>query len=315
MPQHLTPAEVIKAALKIAKEFQQDGMTLSLRQLYYQFVARGLTGNGDAVYKRIGSVLTDARFNGDFPIDWIEDRGRDVGEGDWRENDDDVDMAFDQTVRAIRSCPFWYLKRSRWWGQEKIVSVWVEKEALSGVFQDPCEELGVALFPCRGYPSVSALWAWHQEIVATREKFLDELGFEPEPVILYFGDFDPDGLEIPDSAVRSLYRLHELNDDGYNIELERMALNLDQIRKYKPPPFAAKKTSARYATYVKKHGIKDAWELDALEPRVLRKLIRDGVAQHFNEGVYQRHQGEIERVREDLRKQMKAPGLVNRAFK
>lgn len=295
----------VEAALEIAEEYAKDGMSLTLRQMYYQFVSRGLETNGQHVYKRIGSVLTDARFSGEFPIHYLEDRGRDTGEPDWSTNDDDVDAALEETASAIRSCPYWYIRRSRWWGQEKVVSVWVEKEALAGVFADPCEKLGVSLFPCKGYPSVSALWAWHQEVVKTRELFEDEFGWAPDPVILYFGDFDPDGWEIPRSAVRNLYRLQNLGTDGFNIEVERLALNLDQIRKYKPPPFPAKVSSARYASYIEEHGIDDAWELDALEPRVLRQLIEDGVARHFDRSTHGYNVQEIARLRDELRGRIK----------
>lgn len=121
---NLTRDEIIEHAVEIANEYANDDMTLTLRQMYYQFVARGLEGNGQHVYKRIGSILTDARFDGSFPIEHLEDRGRSTGEPDWREHEDDVDFALDQSAQAIRSFPYWYLRRSRWWGQPKIVSVW-----------------------------------------------------------------------------------------------------------------------------------------------------------------------------------------------
>jgi len=310
----LTPTETVEVALEIAREYLADGLVLTLRQLYYQFVARGYMPNGQNVYKRLGSVLTDARFNGEFPIEWLEDRGRNTGDGDWATNDDNVDAALVESEKALRSFPYWYLRRSRWWNQPKIVSVWVEKEALAGVFEDPCNDLGVALFPCKGYPSVSALWAWHKEIVETRATFEMELGFAPDPVILYFGDFDPDGWEIPRSALRNLHKLQALEGDYFNIELERLALNMNQIQQFNPTPFPAKLTSARYASYVEEHGIDDAWELDALDPRVLRQLIHDGVGSHFDESVHRFNEGEIADLRDDLRDKIREPGFVEDTF-
>src|SRR5688572_22144872 len=82
-PGDLTRKEILAHALQIAHDYKNRNLTLTLRQLYYRFVALGLTGSGQKVYSRIGATLTDARYCGDFPIDWLEDRGRDVGIGEY----------------------------------------------------------------------------------------------------------------------------------------------------------------------------------------------------------------------------------------
>lgn len=298
---NLTKEETIVAALNIAREYRQQGMTLTLRQMYYQFVARGLETNGQKVYKRLGNILVEARFNGHFPIEYLEDRGRSSGTADWTTYDVDVDTALDQCTRYVKAFPSWTINTSRWWGQDALVSVWVEKEALSGVFEGPCSRLGVPLFACKGYPSVSTLAAWHNKIVQARQAFEDE-GLEPpnRAVILYFGDHDPDGWEIPRSSRRNLKRLQELDGEYYAIEFVRCALNMDQIEQYNPPPFPAKMTSSRYAGYIEEHDTDDAWELDALEPTVLRRLIEDSVDAYFDEDTYDVHQELVRERREEL---------------
>lgn len=142
----LTRPELVEHALEIARDYRSQGLTLTLRQMYYQFVARGLVPNGQKVYKRIGATLTDARYNGDFPPAWLEDRGRSVSAGDYTRNDDQVPRALRQASQALGHLPHWYLGRARWYGQRTHVSVWVEKEALSGVFAPVCGELGVSWF-------------------------------------------------------------------------------------------------------------------------------------------------------------------------
>src|SRR5580692_12534694 len=69
---------LIAAATQIIEEYQADGFTLTLRQLYYQFVSRDLIENKQTEYKRLGSIINDARLAG--LIDWsaIEDRTRNV---------------------------------------------------------------------------------------------------------------------------------------------------------------------------------------------------------------------------------------------
>jgi len=311
---NLSREETVGAARSIAREYANDDLILTLRQLYYQFVSRGLEANGQHVYDRLGATLTKARYEGTFPISWLEDRGRDTGEMEWATNKDSVQAALHETRRAIQSCPYWYLERSKWWGQRELVSVWVEKEALSGVFADPCERHQVPLFACKGYPSVSALWSWLAAVMETRTAFFHAFGWSPKPVILYFGDHDPDGIEIPRSALNSLYKLLDLKEDWFTIEVERMALTLDQVATYDPPPFPAKTTSARYRRYFDEYGIDDAWELDALEPRVLRDLVDEGVARHFDEEVCDQMQHELHAMRNELREQITDPTFIDSIF-
>jgi hypothetical protein len=53
-----------------------------------------------------------------------------------------------------------------------------------------------------------------------------------------------------------------------------MALNLDQVRQYNPPPNFAKEADSRYAAYVRDFDTTHCWELDALSPTVIAALIR-----------------------------------------
>ena len=269
-------AEIIEHANQIASEYVRQGLVLTLRQLYYQFVARGLTGNGQKVYNRIGAALTEARYNGTFPIEWIVDRGRSVGATDVEECMS-VEAALERAAEGVTAAPYW-LRYGRWHGQPFRVWVWVEKDALAGVLEDACARLGVGLFPCKGYPSVSALAAWLKEA--------DEAtpGGE-EAVILYLGDHDPDGLEIPRAALRSLERLQWVQGTDVRIRMDKIALTVDQIEEYDPPPFPAKVTSSRYDRYVRETGLRDAWELDALEPTVMRSLVQDSVRGLFDPSI------------------------------
>jgi len=67
---------VIEQANAIIAEFMAQGFVLTLRQLYYQFVARDLIENRLTEYKRLGTIIRDGRRAG--LIDWaaIEDRTR-----------------------------------------------------------------------------------------------------------------------------------------------------------------------------------------------------------------------------------------------
>lgn len=321
---YLTRSEILEHAVDIAQEFASDGMDITLRQLYYQFVSRGLTGSGQNVYKRIGDVVTEARYTGEFPLEQLVDRGRSIAPGDYTRFDVDPQVALSQAAGIIRSVPGMLLGVDRWQGQSTFVSVWVEKQALEGIFQPICDTLGVSWFACKGYPSVSALWQWLQRAkqvcYTTETRYLHwPGGAETEEhhdgkadrcVVLYFGDHDPDGWEIPRSAERNLRRLMQLRDIPLDLEFRRIALNMDQIRRYNPPPFEAKITSARYKGYVREHDTQDAWELDALNPRTLRALIEDNVSAYFDSRIHARKERECEEAQDELRLRMESEDFI-----
>lgn len=323
----LTRSDILEHALRIHRKYEAQDIALSLRQVYYRFVDEGLLPSGQNVYKRIGDVLTEARYNGDFPVTGIQDRGRDVEAGDFTRYDIDIDPGERIAASSLRAARF-YINRARWLEQETHISVWVEKAALESVFAPTCEELGVSFFACRGYPSVSSLWEW----IETTNKAIGyadgsptnawEEGHEDHQrhqgtlrrsVILYFGDHDPDGLEIPHSAGRNIQKLMETYDTRFPFRIERIALTPEQIEQYAPPPFEAKITSARYAKYVEAHG-EDAWELDALEPTVLRDLITENVNSYFDRGIYNEHRNEVQRLRKALAARIAAPDWAARAL-
>lgn len=76
-------------------------------------------------------------------------------------------------------------------------------------------------------------------------------------------------------------RKYDLQDDGsgfevQGLEVRRMALTMDQIEEYEPPPNPAKATDARFAGYAELYG-DESWELDALDPSVIVELIQSEV--------------------------------------
>lgn len=302
----MKPAEIVDNALVIAREYRREHrMVLTLRQMYYQFVARGLVPNGQKVYKRIGVALTAGRYSGAYPVEWLEDRGRTVHSGDVLRNSTNVEDALRSAANELRDAPDDWLGRSRWYAQPVHVSVWVEKEALLGVFDRPCNRLGVSYFACKGYPSVSALKSWLDQVEETSEH-------TERAVVLYFGDHDPDGFEIPRSAERNIEKLRYLSDrSDIDISFERCALNIDQVRKYNPPPFPAKPTSSRYRSYVEEHGIDDAWELDALNPNILRDLITENVDAQFDDEIWQTNEELVNERRADMLERMEAVDVFN----
>jgi len=141
--------ETLRISREICEEYADLGMRVTVRQLYYQFVSRGLEANGQKVYKPLVSILSKARLDGLFPMDLIEDRGRTVTTSNIA-GEFSVRQGVAATARDLREAPSGYLWSGMWFGQPTVPVVWVEKEALSGVFEEPCTRLDVGLFACKG---------------------------------------------------------------------------------------------------------------------------------------------------------------------
>ncbi len=242
---------IIEKANEIIEDYTEQGYKLTLRQLYYQFVSRDLIPNTIQSYNRLGSIVNDARLAG--LIDWetIEDRTRNIA----------ALPHWSGPAEIIDSCAAQF-RLDLWEEQPYRVEVWIEKEALAGVFERVCNEFDVPYLCCRGYTSQSEMWG-----AAERLK-----SYVPgqEVRILHFGDHDPSGIDMTRDIIDRLTLF------GLPMELERLALNMEQVRKYKPPPNPAKATDSRFAGYIQKFGGK-SWELDALDPAILSTLVRDAL--------------------------------------
>jgi hypothetical protein len=257
----------IAKANQILDEYAAQGFTLTLRQLYYQFVARALIANTQREYKNLGNLVNDARLAG--LIDWyhLEDRTRNLA----------VLPHWDQPGGIVQSAAAQF-RVDRWANQPVRIEVWIEKEALAGIFAGVCQRLDLPYFACRGYTSQSEMWTAAQRLI----KYQKEHGTldNPRPgrqrvVILHFGDHDPSGTDMTRDIID---RLKLFTGNKWKVRIDRLALNMAQIEQYNPPPQPAKTADSRHNGYAAKHG-SQSWELDALEPSVLVGLVERAIEQ------------------------------------
>ena len=253
-PVRFKPATLalIEHANGIIDEYQALGFTLTLRQLFYQFVSRpalGLTNTFDD-YKKLGRTVTDGRRSGLIDWDAIEDRTYNVRSL----------STWDDPPSIVSDCADQY-REDLWANQTYRPEVWIEKDALTGVIAGVSEEFRVPWFSCRGNVSDS-------EMHAAGKRFADVFDQDQVPIVLHLGDHDPNGLDMTRDIQDRLAMFA-----GQDIELQRLALNLDQTAGL--PPNFAKETDSRYAAYVRRFGATDCWELDALAPNVISDLVRD----------------------------------------
>lgn len=275
-PESLSLIEKVNGVIT---EYKQQGYSLTLRQVYYQMVARAIIPNNERSYKNLGALINDARLAG--LVDWnaIEDRTRNLkGRSHWRTPGEIIDSAA------------WSYHLDYWQGQKNYVEVWVEKDALVGIVGQVCNTLDVNYFSCRGYVSQSEMWGAAQRLRKQKEA-------GRHIVLLHLGDHDPSGIDMS----RDIQERNALFEN-FDMEFHRLALNMDQIDTYSPPPNPTKLTDSRANGYIDLYG-HECWELDALEPQVISNLITKNVLLYRDEKPYRAVKAREEREKamlEDL---------------
>lgn len=269
--------ETITQAEQIITEYQTQGFILTLRQLYYQFVARGLIPNTERDYNRIGNIISDARRAGLIDWDAIEDRTRFIRKlSNWGKPQDILESARDSYHRDL------------WATQGTRLEVWIEKDALVGVIEGVCQENDVSFFSCRGYVSDSEMWRGAMRMRRYSRN-------SQKVIILHLGDHDPSGIDM----TRDIEDRLQLFSGYADIEVRRIALTMEQIREQNPPPNPAKITDSRYNGYASEYG-DESWELDALEPRFISNLIMAEIEKERDEVSWDEAVAEQEQERKQI---------------
>lgn len=283
--------QVISSVEMILEEYDSQGYKMTLRGIYYQMVSRKLfpddrrwsrdpkakkwyrdpngTVNADPNYDWLGGIVNDARLAG--MIDWtlMVDETRSLHNyGGWSESIKEYVESFADGYSI-----------DKWKGQPYSPEVWVEKQALEAVVAKACKQVDIPYFSCRGYNSQTAMWrAAMRLLYCIREE-------ERIPFIIHLGDHDPSGIDMSRDIIDRLELFVDKHADARVINFERIALNMDQILEYNPPPDPAKLSDSRCKSYIDEYG-EDAWELDALEPSVIEDLILNKINEIIDQDKY-----------------------------
>lgn len=267
--------EIIARAEQLATDYAGQGYDLTLRQLYYQFVARGWLPNSQQSYKRLGGIVNDARLAGLIDWDHITDRTRNL-----------ASLPTWSSPQSILDAVAAQYRTNHWRHQPYYVEVWVEKEALAGVVSRPANRWQVPYFSCRGYVSQSEMWA-----AAMRLKAHERRG--KQTVIIHLGDHDPSGIDMT-RDIRDRLALF-----GSRVQVVRIALTMEQVEQYQPPPNPAKLTDSRVEGYMEEFG-DESWELDALDPPVLDALIDGEITSRLDRAAWDRDVAAMELEKSEL---------------
>ena len=196
------------------------------------------------------------RINGELPFAWIVDYSRQRR----------VTTTYDSMAEAVEDTATFY-RKSALKESPAYIEMWVEKDALSGIMWDVTSIYDVPLLASKGMPSLTFLHS-------TAEAIRHEWECRNRPSYIYqFGDHDPTGALIPRTIEA---RLRKLCPD-IEFAVERVALTEDQIDEYNLPTRPTKRDGNRHASSFEGESV----ELDALPPRILKRMAREVIERHI----------------------------------
>lgn len=231
--------------------FQDIGRTMTVRQVFYQAVSKGIVPKDETKgYNLIQRNLLEMRRYGHLPYSFVADVSR-----RWMKPTtyNGLDDALDNWMN--------YYRQDVWARQPERVEIWLEKEALSSIFYEVTNRYDIPLFLARGFSSESFLY--------DAAEMIKEIG---KPTYIYFfSDYDPSGVALCNQVEKMLPRF------GAEIIFERAALDPWQIETFDLPTRPTKKTTHS-------RGFEgNSVELDALHPDILHQLIEVKIQNHISE--------------------------------
>lgn len=269
--------EIIDLANDLIEDYQAQNIVVTLRALYYRFVARhplvldptGLAPNTLQNYKRLGDILNKARLAGLVSWDALEDRTRNL----------DSQPSWTTADEFLAATPSWY-HYPLWDNQPVYIEKWIEKDAGLGTIEGVCRRNDVSFFSCRGNCSQS-------EMHAAARRLRERYDRGQEVVVIYSGDHDPNGMDMGRDIQD---RLDMFCGEGA-VKVDRLLLNIDQVRLYDPPPNPVKNTDSRAKGYRRAmaaagYDPDECWELDALDPSVVVALIEGAIDRYRDRDLW-----------------------------
>jgi hypothetical protein len=255
---------IVDAAIRVLEDYDAQGFSVTLRQLFYKLVSDGVLINRIPDYRNLGRYINTAKESGE--IDWasVEDHTRFVrGRQRYRNT----------TELLTNAAEDWHM--DFWAGQSLRPELWIEKDAVLSIVAPVCNEFDVPYYSLRG-------WGRPSDKMDAALRFSRHAKAGQHSVILHAGDHDSTGLSATENIENEIAKyMRELAGEQF-ASVRRVALNMEQIKQLALAPNKIgedgdKSQESRWAGHVQKAGTRDTWELDALEPKVLQRIIRDEI--------------------------------------
>lgn len=262
--------KLIQQAQDLIDEYERDGIDLTLRALYYRLnstLGNDVFPNNYRQYKNFCETMLNAREAGLVSWKAFVDVTRNLQPNGYGPGLESPREVFEDLAGQ-----FWV---DRHLGQEVYIEVWVEKDGQLGNIRRVCERWNVPSYSCRGYNSAT-------EEYHAAKRFEEKAAEGLRCVLLYAGDHDPSGVNMTEDHRTRLAKY----GGGVDVDVRRVLLNWDQIKEFNPPPAFAKPKDSRTEAYIEMFGTEDCWEMEAMEPRTIARVIEEVIKSLLDVDLY-----------------------------
>lgn len=259
--------EFADAILEVLRDLQ-DYLPVSVRQCHYSLLNSPPLRNStkpDSRYRNdlksyhdLSDMLTRMRFSGEVAWDSLIDETRMCTEWtSWSNAGEFIEQQIERLLTGY--------SRNSLQSQPCHVEIVCEKLTVKSIIETIAGQYDVPVLIGRGNSSADAR---HRMRRRFQKSGKDKL------VLLVLGDCDPDGDSIVESFVRSM------RDEFYIPEVEGVRVGITHQQADElglPKTLEAKESSENFAKFVKRHGRRDAYELEAVSPEVLQRWTDEAI--------------------------------------
>jgi hypothetical protein len=227
-----------------------------LRDTHYHLAGRQLVPNNRNAYKRLSEITAPLRRDGRFP-DFAEDVR-------WI----DRPLQFDDPDEALAWLREHY-RIDRTIGQDVSLFLVVEKNGMVPRLRYWFDDLSIPVVGLRGISSATL-----------ENKVNRDIARQGRPAVaLYFGDFDPTGVFIPEDFARHTHFAKVI----------RLGVNDDQVEQYGLLESITPQTEkdSRTPAFIRRYGRVRQVEMNAMPFDLIERLYRDAIAEFWDESAFQ----------------------------
>jgi hypothetical protein len=255
---------ILGAAREVFEEYA-DVRPLTVRQVYYRLVARPnpVIGKTQQDYWAVAQTLVDARRGQLIPFEWLRD-------------DTNLSLEPEESfadaghfIRTYTPNPDYFYKRLLD-TQPYYMEVVCEAAGMAGQLATVAHEYGIRVTGSGGFDSVTAKKSLADRLIEEYD------GRDGGCILFHLGDLDVSGGHIRNALLEDL--------EGFEAELEfvHVAVLPEHIAEYDLPTSPDKPNQV---------------QCEALEPRLLQRLLREAIDEHWDKTA----QAETERWIEEQR--------------
>lgn len=274
-------------------------------------------------FDRVTNIINKCRKKGYLPIDFTAEESARRFHGVEKPNELDIVEDFGDWLKAAfhaadNYTPDWFD------GEEYYIQMVVEKVDLVTLFQPICNEYHIPIANSKGWSSMLQRAEYARRFAEARDKGL-------KPVLLYCGDFDPDGLRISEFIRKNLDDLKNVvwddGMDGYDpkdLIIDRFGLNYDFIidnnltwidnlitgsKLNLADPNHKNHNMPYIQEYLKNYGVRKC-EANAIVvlPKIAKNLVREAIEKYLGKNAKERFYNKIWQVKTELNNFLESTG-------